>query len=433
MRQMKDSGVEWIGEIPQDWNFTALKRVAFIQTGNTPSKNRQEIYYSNANGIPWIKADNMGTYRPIVVTAEYLTSAGANEGRIFPPNTVYVCCIASVGKVGYSNITASCNQQINALLFNELYFWKYGYYVTLAQEDEYQVKANGNVVKILNTETQSNLIVPIPTITEQNRIATFLDKKCTEIDNAIAKTTASIEEYKKFKQAIITKAVTKGICGNRPMKDSGIEWIGEIPSDWEICKVRHIGTLQNGISKGGEFFGSGFPFVSYGDVYRNISLPACVDGLVQSSSEEQKLYSVQEGDIFFTRTSETIEEVGFSSVCENDIPKATFAGFLIRLRPNKNKIYSGFSKYYFRSSHHRSFLIKEMNLVTRASLGQSLLKSMFVLLPGMNEQYEIAEYLDSKCNEIDNITSRKQQLITELEAYKKSLIYEYVTGKKEVV
>lgn len=270
-------------------------------------------------------------------------------------------------------------------------------------------------------------------IKQQKEVASYLDEKCTEIDNAIAKTTASIEEYKKLKQSIITKAVTKGIRGNRPMKDSGIEWIGEIPSDWEICKVRHIGTLQNGISKGGEFFGSGFPFVSYGDVYRNISLPACVDGLVQSSSEEQKLYSVQEGDIFFTRTSETIEEVGFSSVCENDIPKATFAGFLIRLRPNKNKIYSGFSKYYFRSSHHRSFLVKEMNLVTRASLGQSLLKSMFVLLPGMNEQYEIAEYLDSKCNEIDNIISRKQQLITELEAYKKSLIYEYVTGKKEVV
>lgn len=132
-----------------------------------------------------------------------------------------------------------------------------------------------------------------------------------------------------------------------------------------------------------------------------------MEGLVQSNLEEQALYSVQEGDIFFTRTSETIEEVGFSAVCEKDIPQATFAGFLIRLRPNKRKIYKGFSKYYFRSNHHRAFLVKEMNLVTRASLGQALLKAMPVLLLGVDEQYDIAEYLDDKCNEIDRLIAKK--------------------------
>lgn len=424
MRQMKDSGIEWIGEIPVEWTLSKIGSMYNERKQKVSDRDYAPLSVTMKGIVPQLstaaKTDSHDD-RKLVLKGDFaINSRSDRRGS---------CGISKYdGSVSLINIILAPKQDMNP----EYYDWLFH---TSMFADEYYKWGHGIVDDLWTTGWQDmkSIVVPCPDLSEQQAIATFLDKKCTEIDNAIAKTTASIEEYKKLKQAIITKAVTKGICGNRPMKDSGIEWIGEIPSDWEICKVRHIGTLQNGISKGGEFFGSGFPFVSYGDVYRNISLPACVDGLVQSSSEEQKIYSVQEGDIFFTRTSETIEEVGFSSVCENDIPKATFAGFLIRLRPNKNKIYSGFSKYYFRSSHHRSFLIKEMNLVTRASLGQSLLKSMFVLLPGMNEQYEIAEYLDSKCNEIDNITSRKQQLITELEAYKKSLIYEYVTGKKEVV
>ena len=424
MRQMKDSGIEWIGEIPVEWTLSKIGSMYNERKQKVSDRDYAPLSVTMKGIVPQLstaaKTDSHDD-RKLVLKGDFaINSRSDRRGS---------CGISKYdGSVSLINIILAPKQDMNP----EYYDWLFH---TSMFADEYYKWGHGIVDDLWTTGWQDmkSIVVPCPDLSEQQAIATFLDKKCTEIDNAIAKTAASIEEYKKLKQSIITKAVTKGIRGNRPMKDSGIEWIGEIPSDWEICKVRHIGTLQNGISKGGEFFGSGFPFVSYGDVYRNISLPACVDGLVQSSSEEQKLYSVQEGDIFFTRTSETIEEVGFSSVCENDIPKATFAGFLIRLRPNKNKIYSGFSKYYFRSSHHRSFLIKEMNLVTRASLGQSLLKSMFVLLPGMNEQYEIAEYLDSKCNEIDNITSRKQQLITELEAYKKSLIYEYVTGKKEVV
>lgn len=416
MRQMKDSGIEWIGEIPQDWNMIRLRFLCEIKTGNqdTQDRNTDGKYPFYVRSPIVEKCDNYSFDGSAILMA----GDGVGAGKVFH---------IVDGKYG-------CHQRVYSLQNIKDIDRKYLYYIL---QNRFYVSIDTANSKSTVDSVRQNMLLDFPVVhgtwDVQRKIVCCLDNKCTEIDNAIAKTTDSIEEYKKLKQSIITKAVTKGIRGDRPMKDSGIEWIGEIPSDWEICKVRHIGTLQNGISKGGEFFGSGFPFVSYGDVYRNISLPACVDGLVQSSSEEQKLYSVQEGDIFFTRTSETIEEVGFSSVCENDIPKATFAGFLIRLRPNKNKIYSGFSKYYFRSSHHRSFLVKEMNLVTRASLGQSLLKSMFVLLPGMNEQYEIAEYLDSKCNEIDNIISRKQQLITELEAYKKSLIYEYVTGKKEVV
>ena len=278
----------------------------------------------------------------------------------------------------------------------------------------------------------ADLLYLVPPIVEQHKLVSFLDEKCSEIDAMLSKTRASIEEYKKLKQAVITQAVTKGVRGEREMKDSGVDYIGQIPAEWVLGKLRNVGDTQNGISKSSEFFGKGFPFVSYSDVYKNYSLPSTVSGLVDSTSEEQKRYSVKKGDIFFTRTSETIEEVGFSCVCEKDIPNATFAGFLIRVRPFSDKLYTPYAKYYFRSSHLRFYLVKEMNLVTRASLGQSLLKSMPVLLPPLEEQKEIADYLDTKYAEIDGLIAKKDQLVKELESYKKSLIYEVVTGKREV-
>ena len=226
--------------------------------------------------------------------------------------------------------------------------------------------------------------------------------------------------------------VTKGLDPNAKMKDSGIEWIGEIPEHWEIYNLRYLGSLQNGISIGGDSFGSGYPFVSYSDVYKNYQLPAVIEGLVESNDKAQLSYSVVEGDVFFTRTSETIEEIGFASTCFKSIPKAVFAGFLIRFRQYGKKLHNLFSKYYFRSDIHRKFFVKEMNLVTRASLSQELLKRLPTLVPPFEEQEEIGKYLEVRCGEINNIIQTKNKIILELESYKKSLIYEVVTGKKEV-
>ena len=124
--------------------------------------------------------------------------------------------------------------------------------------------------------------------------------------------------------------------------------------------------------------------------------------------------------------------MGLSCVCEKTIPGATFAGFVIRVRPFNDKLNTGFAKYYFRSNHQRKYLVKEMNLVTRASLGQDLLKSMPVLIPPKEEQDEITEYLDKKCAMIDTSIKKRELTIEKLSQYKKSLIYEVVTGKKEV-
>ena len=238
-RKMKDSGIEWIGEIPEGWEVAPLKRFTSIQTGNTPSKTSDSNYYAST-GIPWIKPDNLGYSHSISKTSEYLTSEGALCARIMPPNTVYVCCIGSLGKVGYSSISCACNQQINALIFNDLMFWKYGYYLTIAQESQYLLFGNGNVLQIINSTSQGNIACVLPPLENQHLIACYLDSVCSDIEVLISKTRSSIEEYKKLKQAVITQAVTKGVRGEREMKDSGVAWIGEIP--------KGIGTKRNDIT-----------------------------------------------------------------------------------------------------------------------------------------------------------------------------------------
>lgn len=210
-------------------------------------------------------------------------------------------------------------------------------------------------------------------------------------------------------------------------KDSGVEWFGEIPEHWEVKKLGYFSRFQNGISKGGEYFGNGFAFINYGDVYKDESLPNQASGLVNSSAIERILYSVKEGDIFFTRTSETIEEIGLSSVCQNEIPEAVFSGFVIRSRPQHNVINKKFSKFYFRARFHRHYFAKEMNLVTRASLSQDLLHGLVVLLPPLQEQQAIANYLDRETQKIDRLIAKQEKLIALLEEKRQALISHSVT------
>lgn len=429
-RQMKDSGVEWIGTVPTDWQIGKVK-TAFIRKKAEAHQDEPVVLSLARSGVK-IRDITSGEGQ---LADSYYNYNPVEEGDfLINPMDLYSGANCSVSRVNGVISPAYIN-----LRAKENYSADYYDYYFKTQYWSMAMFAHGKGVSYdnrwtLNANDLFNYFIPIPSYSEQVAIASFLNKQCAYIDTIIEKTKQSIVEYKNLKQAIITQAATKGVRGNRPMKDSGIEWIGEIPEEWEISKVRYIGSLQNGISKGSEYFGEGFPFVSYGDVYRNFSIPAKVAGLVRTTEEEREQYSVIKGDIFFTRTSETIEEVGFSAVCENTIRDATFAGFVIRLRPyNVDRVMStGYAKYYFRGEHIRKYLVKEMNLVTRASLGQGLLNAMSVLIPPHEEQKEIATYLEQKCTEIDSLITTKELLLTELENHKRSMIFEYVTGKKEV-
>lgn len=208
--------------------------------------------------------------------------------------------------------------------------------------------------------------------------------------------------------------------------DSEVDWLGEIPSDWDLLRVKDLGNLQNGISQDASYFGEGFPFVSYGNVYNDSINTQNIQTLAKSTKEDQKLYSVKAGDVFFTRTSETVDEIGFSGTCQKTIEKAIFSGFTIRLRPSKNKIFSGFSKYYFKANSNRNFFVKNMNIVTRASLGQGLLSKFPTLLPPMDIQTKIANYLDAKTEKIDKEISILIQKIEKYKELKQTLIAETV-------
>lgn len=433
MREMKDSGIEWVGEIPEEWTKDKVIRLFNIIGSGTTPKN----ITSDFPCVNWIQSGDINGS----LISDCKNNISKNIVSQYSALKIYAAPFiviamygASVGNISISLINGCVNQAC-CVLSTSICNLNYAFYAIKSSQNYLVRKAIGGGQPNINQDTIKQLWLPLPALPEQERIAAFLDAECAEIDTVLEKTRASIEEYKKLKQAVITQAVTKGVCGDRPMKDSGIEWIGEIPESWEVSSVRYIGQLQNGISKGGEFFGKEFPFVSYGDVYKNYELPHSISGLIDTTEDERATYSVEYGDIFFTRTSETIEEVGFSCVCKRSIPNATFAGFIIRLRPfcADEKILADYAKYYFRGEHIRAYLVKEMNLVTRASLGQTLLKGMSVIVPPKSVQKEIAEYLDDKCADIDALVAKKQQYLTEIENYKKSLIYEYVTGKKEVV
>lgn len=435
MREMKDSGIAWIGVIPQDWEIVRTKSLycSAKEIAGDRADDFERLALTLNGVIKRSKEDSVGL-QPEKFSGYQILKKGELVFKLIDLENV---ATSRVGLSPYTGIVSPAYIVLSKQSRAKDLVVRYSMYhfLSMWQREIFNQMGDNGVRSSLNAKELLNIPHPFPSIYEQKRIVTFLDAQCAEIDAVLEKTRASIEEYKKLKQAVITQAVTKGIRGDRPMKNSGIEWIGDIPESWEVSSVRYIGQLQNGISKGGEFFGKGFPFVSYGDVYKNYELPHSVSGLIDTTEDERATYSVEYGDIFFTRTSETIEEVGFSCVCKRSIPNATFAGFIIRLRPfcADEKILTDYAKYYFRGEHIRAYLVKEMNLVTRASLGQTLLKGMSVIVPPKSAQKEIAEYLDDKCADIDALVAKKQQYLTEIENYKKSLIYEYVTGKKEVV
>lgn len=285
----------------------------------------------------------------------------------------------------------------------------------------------------LRYEDFKRMQIVVPPKDEQDQIVRYLDSSLAKINKFIKTKKKLIEVLKEQKQAVINEAVTKGLDPNVKMKPSGIECLGDVPEGWEVRRLRYIGNCQNGISESSEYFGSGSPFVSYGDVYNNSELPNLVSGLAKSNEKQQETYSVREGDIFFTRTSETIEEVGLTSVCTSTIDKAIFSGFLIRFRPIKGIIDKHFSKYYLRNSKVRAYFTREMNLVTRASLSQELLKNLPLLLPSsINEQREIVDFIEKHTKPIENVIISTQKEINLMNEYRTRLISDLVMGKVDV-
>lgn len=425
----KDSGIAWIGEIPGEWETSRLKFLINFINGFAFDSND----FSLEKDIPVIRQSDISE------KINWETTLKVEDDIKLEPyclkfNDIIIGMSGSIGKlcIYTSPQKAYINQRVGIIRSKQNPFI---YYLlqTKGFEEHNKLLSYGTAVLNISASNIGLFKIPFPPLSVQQSISSFLDTKCGEIDSLISIQEEMISELLAYKQSVITEAVTKGLDKKAKMKNSGVEWIGEIPEEWDVQKLRTLGWCQNGISKSGDYFGEDYeyPFVSYPDAYKNFEVPY-PKGRANSTLEDRQRYSLVQGDVLFTRTSETIEEIGFASTCTETIPNAVFSGFLIRFRPTSHKIYYGYSKYFFRSVIHRAFFVKEMNLVTRASLSQDLLKNLPVVLPTIEEQQAIATYLDEKTSQIDSLIALKQSKIESLKEYKKSIIYEYVTGKKRV-
>ncbi|EFT6958963.1 restriction endonuclease subunit S [Escherichia coli] len=420
--EYKDSKLDWLGNIPSHWDLVKLG-ACFKERNEKVSDKDFAALSVTKNGI--------------LPQMEHVakTDAGDNRKKVCIGDFVINSRSDRKGSSGTSDYDGSVSL-ISIILEPRLYEPRFAHHLLRSYnfQEEFYKYGKGIVADLWSTRysDMKNIFVPLMPIAEQKAIATFLDRETLRIDSLIEEKETFIKLLKEKRQALISHVVTKGLNPNVEMQDSGIEWIGQVPKHWGISKVRYLGQCQNGINIGGEFFGHGTPFVSYGDVYNNTSLPEKVQGLVLSTEKDRDNYSVIAGDVLFTRTSETIEEIGFSAVCKSTIEQAVFAGFLIRFRPDEGNLEVGFSEYYFRNEKLRAFFAKEMNLVTRASLSQDLLKKMPVLLPPIDEQNEIANYLQAECNKFSEIFAETEKTILLLKERRTSLISAAVTGKIDV-
>ena len=411
----KDSWLEWLGDVPEHWDTSRLKFLCDITTGGKDTENKvddgQYPFYVRSQTVERI---NSYSYN-----GEAILTAGDGVG---------------VGKV-FHYTTGKFDFHQRVYMFYHFKRVAGRFLFEYIKNNFYKVALAGvakSTVDSLRLPLIQNFMITVPPLQEQQAIVNYLDSATAKIDTLIEKQTKLIALLKEKRQAVISTAVTRGLDNTVAMKDSGVEWLGEIPEHWTRTPLRYIGRLQNGISKGGDYFGSGYPFVNYGDIYKNATLPQQVSGLAKSTKEDQHIYSVKTGDVFFTRTSETIDDIGMASTCIKTIKKGTFSGFTIRFRQLSQTLNEHFSKYYFRTGHAQAFFEEQLNLVTRASLGQDILKQLPVLLPPLDEQQVIANYLDDKTSKIDILITKATKAIELLKEKRTALINSAVTGKIDV-
>lgn len=412
MREMKDSGIEWVGAIPQNWQLSKIGSLYTQRNEKVSDKDYQPLSVTMQGILPQLataaKTDD-GDNRKLVRVGDFaINSRSDRRGS---------CGISPLdGSVSLINIILTPRTAMHPGYYNWLFH-------TTLFADEFYKWGHGIVADLWTTRWQEmkSITVPVPEYAEQERIAAFLDAECAEIDAVLEKTRASIEEYKKLKQAVITQAVTKGIRGDRPMKNSGIEWIGEIPAEWDAIRNAFLYKEKSRLPEENAV---------------SLSLSQ-VDGLIATDDMKE-------------RSLKTSTYDGWKQVRTNDLVLNRFKGHLgVLFAANiegmvsfhygvyepLRQFDSKFFEYLYHSDAYKAILGLKSNGMTIGpqNLSNQNFYSVYSLYPPEEEQQEIIQYLDDKCSGIDALIVQKQEHFTEIENYKKSLIYEYVTGKKEVI
>ncbi|WP_104035273.1 restriction endonuclease subunit S [Vibrio jasicida] len=428
--EYQSTGIDWCGEVPAHWLLAPCRSAVdhLVEKNHDGKVQNYLSVMANVGVIPYEEKGDVGNKKPDDLSKCKLV----RKGQLVINSMNY-----SIGSYGMSDYDGVCSPVYIILQAKtEILHKRFALRVFENTPFQKHLATFGNGIlahrAAIGWDDIKGQYIPVPPMEEQEKILYFLDHETAKIDTLIDKQQQLIKLLKEKRQAVISHAVTKGLNSQASMKDSGVEWLGEVPEHWEVKPLRYLGICQNGINIGAESFGSGYPFVSYGDAYRSYSLPTNVAGLVRSTEKDRETYSLLRGDVLFTRTSETIEEIGLSSACLEKIPEATFAGFLIRFRPIELTMHPEFSKFSFRNQLIRAFFVKEMNLVTRASLSQELLKKLPVPLPPLEEQIEIAEFLGSQEERFQCLFENAEKAIQLLKERRTALISASVTGKIDV-
>ena len=398
-REMKDSGIEWIGEIPESWIVKKLKYcTSFVQEK-----------YSIENGdLPYIGLENIISW-----TGNFIATGSVydrTESILFSTNDILFGKLRPyLAKVYHAQKEGCCSSEFCVIRVSAPYDSRYFWNLLISSEFISTVDRStyGTKMPRANADYIKNIRVPVPPEDEQIRISHYLDSECSRIDSVIEQTRASIEQYKKLKQAVITQAVTKGIRPNREMKDSGVEWIGKIPVDWNILALKYLCTMQSGKNLVSEQITETGAYPVYGgngqrgffDEYN------CEGKRLLVGRQGALCGNVHRVDGKFWATEHAVvtENTRF---CDMD-----FLYYLL-IGMNLNQYVS--------------------STAAQPGLAVSTIHNVRTSLPPIDEQIEIAHYLDIKIPEINELVEKKEAFLEELNNYKKSLIFEYVTGKKEV-
>ena len=428
-RKMKDSGIEWIGEIPEGWEIVPV-RSCFdeVRTKNTDGQEQNALQFKSGNIISKTNfnasmddyvADTITNYT--VVLPDTVMINGLNLNYDF--KSLRVALVKEKGVITSAYLAIFPDRKKISPQY-ATYLFK-GYETKMAFHN-----MGAGIHKTLGYKEFKNQPLLLPSEKEQNKISAYLDSKCSHIDIMLSKIRSSIEEYKKLKQAVITQAVTKGVRGEREMKDSGVEWIGEIPKEWVIQKIKSISSRINVgvVIRPSEYFDENgtVPFL------RGINVKEYLissDNMVYINESSNRILSksqVHTDDILIVRDG----SIGTSCVVPAEFDGANVVSMVIATPSISCD--SRFICYSLNSDVGKTqfTLTKIGSALTHTSV--SAVSDIIVAVPSCAEQKEIADYLDAKCVEIDGLIAKKEQLVKELESYKKSLIYEVVTGKREV-
>ena len=415
MREMKDSGIDWIGTIPQDWQLSKIGSLYTQRNEKVSDKDYQPLSVTMQGILPQLATaakTNDGGNRKLVRVGDFaINSRSDRRGS---------CGISPLdGSVSLINIILTPRTAMHPGYYNWLFH-------TTLFADEFYKWGHGIVADLWTTRWQEmkSITVPVPEYAEQERIAAFLDAECAEIDAVLEKTRASIEEYKKLKQAVITQAVTKGIRGDRPMKDSGSVWFEEIPCNWVMKRIKYLFHIKKDIAGKG-----GYTVLSI--TQRGIQPKDLSKNEGQIAANYSQYQLLAPGDFAMNHMDLLTGWVDISKYSG-----VTSPDYRVFVLDDTEKNDSSYYLYLMQMCYfNRIFygLGQGVSGMGRWRLQADKFMNFPVVVPPVDEQKEIVSYLNEKCKQLDTLIRNKQQYLTEIENYKKSLIYEYVTGKKEVV